>query len=100
MPFKNATPECFFPLIFISRKDSQKSFLLIYLREKVLENSNVPAFILDELGGNVKSQERSQTAPVAERCLDYHLGPSAKVQHGLVTAEIPGEKDLKESAWC
>lgn len=90
----------FFLLLSFLEKTVRNQFILIYLREKVLENSNVPAFILDvscrlqtpELGGNVKSQERSQTARVAKRCLDCHLGPSAEAQHGLVTLQKSQEK--------
>lgn len=92
--------DVFFLLLSFLEKTVRNLFLLIYLREKALENSNVPAFILNvscrlqipELGGNGKSQEGSQTAPVAKRCLDCHLGPSAEVQHGLVTLQKSQEK--------
>lgn len=99
VPCKNATTGWFFPLTFISRKDCQKSISLDIFKGKGIRKY-VPAFILDvscrlqipELGGNVKSQERSQTARVAKRCLDCHLGPSAEAQHGLVTLQKSQEK--------
>lgn len=45
----------------------------------------------------MKNEERSQTAPMAEKCLDYHLDPSAEVQHGLVTLQKSQEKRVLRS---
>lgn len=55
MPYKNATLERFllfgyFCLSFsFLEKTVSSQFLLVYLRKKVSENTNMPAFILDEI---------------------------------------------------
>lgn len=95
----------FLPLNFISGKDNQWLIPINVSMEKGIRKHECACIYLgrnnihvncrpqaSELGSNMKNKERRQTAPRAQRCLDYHLDPSAEVQHYLVMLQKSWEK--------